>query len=172
MNIGSKTILVNKIIGILVLFFLVTSVYGQDVVVKPLGTLVENGEHHLKMGVWNCTNKDIVVPIADLPWGQYRLGLVLYPGGKLAGDPLKESMPIGDSPSTGIKIPAKSYVEGDIVLDQRFSDIARYEKYGNLLIFWEYDLSLITGGKPEIVGGMVHLDGKISSDTQNLVACK
>lgn len=172
MNIGSKTILVNKIIGIFVLFFLATSVYGHDVVVKPLGTSVENGVHHLKIGVWNCTNKDIVVPIADLPWGQYRLGLVLYPGGKLAGDPLKESMPIGDSPSTGIKIPAKSHVEGDIVLDQRFSDIARYKNYGNLLIFWEYDLSLITGGKPEIVGGMVHLDGKISSDAQHLVACK
>lgn len=161
-----------KTTSALVLLLFVSNAYSQAVIVQPVATLVENGGRHLKMRVWNCTSKDFEVPIADLPWGQYRLGLVLYPGGKLAGDPLKEHIPVGDSPSTKIKIPAKSHVDGEIVLDQRFPDIARYEKYGNLLIFWEYDLSLITGGKPEIVGGMIPFDEKKLSDDERMVACK
>ena len=164
--------LARQVIITMVLTFVVMGAYAKDVMVRPVGTAIDRGKHYLKMRVWNCTRKDIEVHLADLPWGQYRLGLVLYPGGKLADEPLKENLAVGDSPSTEINIPAKGYVDGDIVLDERFFDIARYEKRGNLLVFWEYDLSLITGGKPDIVGGMVPLDGKKSSDDGHGVACK
>lgn len=50
------------------------------------------------MRVWNCTEKEIEVPLADLPLGGHRLGLALYTAGKLAGEPLKESVPIADFP--------------------------------------------------------------------------
>jgi hypothetical protein len=170
-NIKMGGAMVNKIASGLILFSLVTSAYGQAFIVRPAGTAIENGKHYLKMQVWNCTNKDVEVHLADLPWGQYRLGLVLYPGGKLAGEPLKESMPVGDSPGTEIKIPAKSHVDGEIVLDQRFFDIDRYQERGNLLIFWEYDVSLITGGKPQIVGGMLPLDGESPSRKPSQAGC-
>jgi|GEM_PF-2637267 len=171
---GFKNIRVNKmkIIGILILLFLATDAYSQTVAVRPIGTSVKNGAHYLNMRVWNCTNNDIEVPLSELPWGMRTLGLVIYPGGKLAGEPLKESFPVGDSPSTEIKIHAKGYVDGEIPLDQRFFDITRYEKDGNLLVFWEYDLSWITGGKSEIVGGMIPLNGKKASDAEHGVACK
>lgn len=173
MIIGLNNILGNKMkmIGALSLLLLVPNAYSQTVVVQPIATSVENGGHHLKMRVWNCTNKDIEAPLSNLPWGMRTLGLVLYPGGKLAGEPLKERFPVGDSPSTEIKIPKKGYVDGDIALDQRFSDIARYEKSGNLLIFWEYDLSLITGGKSQIVGGMIPLDEKSLPSHERRTGC-
>lgn len=166
--------MVNKMKIILapILLFIATNAYSQAAIVRPIGTFVKNGMHYLKMRVWNCTNKDIEVPISDIPWGMRTLGLVLYQGGKLAGEPLKESFPVGDSPSAEIKIRPRSYIDGDIILDQRFFDIDRYEKYGNLLIFWEYDLSLITGGKPQIVGGMIPLNGKNLTEDDGRLGCK
>lgn len=171
MAIGSNNILVNKIIGTLTLLFFVTSAFGQAAIVQPVGTVIESGKHYLKMRVWNCTNKDIDVPLADLPWGQHTLGLVLYPGGELAGEPLKESFPLADIPDTAVTIKLKNYVEGKIDLDYRFHDIARYEKRGALLIFWEYDLKFITGGNSQIVGGMVPLNGVSSFDGEQRIAC-
>jgi len=164
----------NRSICALILFILsVTTAYGQTSLVRPVGVItVENGRHYFAMQVWNCTDRDIVVPLADLPWGQNTLGLVLYPAGRLAGEPLKESIPVADFPDTKIKIHAKGYVEGRVDLDSRFLGIARYEGRGNLLIFWEYDLSLITGGNSQFVGGMVPFDG--SSQLKNVAstACK
>lgn len=148
-----------KRIFTLALLFFVTNAFGQAVRVSPLEAITESGTHYLEMRVWNCSNRDIEVPLADLPWGQYTLGLVLYPGGKLAGEPLKESVPLADVPDTATKIPAKSYIDGKVDLDDRFHDISRYEKSENLLIFWEYDLSLITRGDSQIVGGMIPLYG-------------
>ncbi|UJJ55724.1 hypothetical protein [Rhodanobacter thiooxydans] len=133
---------------------------------------MENGRHYFDLQVWNCTDRDIVVPLANLPWGQNTLGLVLYPAGRLAGEPLKESIPVADFPDSKIKIQAKGHVEGRVDLDSRFVGIARYAGRGNLLIFWEYDLSLIIGGNSQFVGGMVPFGG--ASQTKNVtgIACK
>lgn len=150
----------NRIFLALVLFITCgTNAYTQEIFVQPAGTVIEGGRHYLKMQVWNCSDDDIEVPFANLPWGQYTLGLVLYPAGKLAGEPLRERIPIGDSPSTKIKIKAKGRVDGKIDLDYRFKDISRYKNSGSLLVFWAYDTSLITGGKPLFAGGMIPLDG-------------
>ena len=163
----------NRSICALILFILsVTSAYGQTTLVRPVGVTVENGRHYLEMKVWNCTNRDIAVPLADLPWGQNTLGLVLYPASRLAGEPLRESIPAADFPDTKIKIQAKGHVEGKVDLDSRFLGIAHYEGRGNLLIFWEYDLSLITGGNSRFVGGMVPFDGTGQTKSAMGITCK
>lgn len=163
----------NKIILALLTFVIpVASVCGQDFIVEPAGTMIEGGRHYLKMKVWNCTKDNVEVPFADLPWGQYRLNLVLYPAGKLAGEPLKAINPIGDSPSTKIMIKAMSYVDGKVDLDYRFSNISRFDKGDNLLVFWAYDTSLIVGGKPQFVGGMIPLDEGVPSEGKAHTGCK
>lgn len=172
MHIGSSNIRINKIIGVVVTCFLAANVYGQTVIVQPVKVTKENGRHLLKMEVWNCTNKDIDVPLADLPWGQYRLGLVLYPAGKLAGEPLKENVAVGDSPDTEIKISAKGSASGEVDLDSRFLGVGRYEAGKNLLIFWEYDLSLIQGGNSQFVGGMIPLDMESPRESGAKAGCK
>ena len=162
----------NRSIYALILFILsVTSAYGQTSLVRPVGVSVEHGRHYFDMQVWNCSDHDIAVPLADLPWGQNTLGLVLYPAGRLAGEPLKESIPVSDFPDTRIKIQAKGHVEGRVDLNSRFLGIARYEGRGNLLIFWEYDLSLITGGNPQFVGGMIPFDRPSQAENLTGIAC-
>jgi hypothetical protein len=166
MKTGFKNASLHRSFHALMLFFLsMTGAYGQDVIVQPVGTTIENGRHDFKLQVWNCTNSDIEVPLADLPWGENKLGLVVYHAGKLAGEPLKEGIPIADFPDTTIKIQAKSHVEGSVDLDSRFLDIARVKNPEDLLIFWEYDLSLIVGGHAQYVGGMVPFNRTSSSRT-------
>jgi hypothetical protein len=157
----------------LILFILsVTSAYGQAFIVRPAGIVIENSRHYFNVQIWNCTSRDVAVPLADLPWGQNTLGLVLYPASRIAGEPLKESIPAADFPDTKIKIQAKDYVEGRVDLDSRFLGISRYEGRSNLIVFWVYDLSLITGGRSQFVGGMVPFDGSSSAKNVAGTACK
>lgn len=173
MKTGLRRIFMNRFVYALILFILsMTSAYGQAFLVRPVGGVVENGRHYFNVQVWNCTGRDVEVPLADLPWGQSTLGLVLYPAGRLAGEPLKESIPAVDFPSTKVRIQAKDHVEGRVDLDSRFLGISRYEGRGNLLIFWEYDLSLIAGGNSHVVGGMVPFDASGKAKSAAGIACK
>jgi hypothetical protein len=158
-NTGSRKIFISKALWLLALFVVpMTSAYGQAFLVHPIGTSMEGGRHYLNMRVWNCTNHDVVIPLPNLPWGEHTLGLVLYTApGKLAGEPLKQQTLIADFPDTKVKIQAKGYVDGRVDLESQFPDIPRYEKHVSLLIFWEYDVSLIAGGDSRFVGGMIPL---------------
>lgn len=153
----------------LILSFLsfAVSARGYSVNVLSTGVEVKGGQHLLEMQVWNCSNHDIEVPFGNLPWAGNTLGLVLYPVEKIRGVPLKEESPIADFPSTGIKIKAGGYIEGDAQLEPRFGDLSRYDKSDGLLVFWSYDVSWITGGDPMIAAGVVPLGKtKLSAPSQ------
>ncbi|MFK2878274.1 hypothetical protein [Rhodanobacter hydrolyticus] len=135
----------------------VVAAQGHGITVLSSGVVLEGGRHLLKMQVWNCTNHEIEVPLGELPWAGNTLGLVLYPGGKISGVPLKEESPIADFPATGIKIKAGGHIEGDAQLEPRFGDLSRYDKGDGLLVFWSYDVSWITGGEPMFAVGVVPL---------------
>lgn len=141
----------------MLLFLSVNVVYAQTVMVRASSISVENGRHYLDMSVANCTGLDITVPLANLPWGQYNPGLVLYRAGKLAGNSLKEDLPIGDVPVKAVVVPANSEIHGRVDLDYRFSALSDGSNRRNLVLFWVYDLSLISGGPSRFVGGMVPL---------------
>jgi hypothetical protein len=146
--------------GLAALILTAVNAYGQTVRVEPIAMQVDKGRHYLKMAVWNCSHADMVVQLADLPWGKHKLGLVLYPAGKLASDPLKENVPIEGAQDRQVEIREGGRAVGTIDLDAAFPSIGRYENQHNVLMFWAYDASLVEGGASRFVGGMFHLDGE------------
>ncbi|RUL68363.1 hypothetical protein [Dyella choica] len=143
----------------LILSFLsfVVCAQGHGINVLSSGVEVKGGRHILKMQVWNCSNHELEVPLVFLPWGGDSLGLVLYPAGKIRDTPLKEEYPIADFPPVRVKIKANGHVEGDVELEPRFGDLSRYDTSDGLLVFWSYDMSLITGGSSAFKAGVVPL---------------
>lgn len=143
----------------LILSFLsfVALAQGGGINVLSSGVEVKGGQHILKMQVWNCTTHEIDIPLAFLPWGGSSLGIVLYPARRVRGTPLKEEPSIADFPPVRIKIKASGYVEGGVALEPRFGDLSRYDRSGGLLVFWSYDMSLITGGNPMFAAGVIPL---------------
>lgn len=143
----------------LMLGFLSFAVCAQGSGIKVLSSGIETkgGRHNLKMQVWNCTTRELEVPLFSLPWGGDSLGIVLYPAGKIRNAPLKEQYPVADFPPVTIKIKPNGHVEGEAELEPRFGDLSRYDTNGGLLVFWSYDMSLITGGDPTFAAGVVPL---------------
>lgn len=143
----------------LMLSFLSFAVCAQESGIKVLSSGIETkgGRHDLKMQVWNCTTHELEISLVDLPWGGDSLGLVLYPASKIRSTPLKEQYVIADFPPVTIKIKPNGHVEGEAELEPRFGDLSRYDTNGGLLVFWSFDMSLITGGDPTFAAGVVPL---------------
>jgi len=143
----------------LILSFLSFVACAQEHGIKVLseGVEIKGGRHNLKMQVWNCTGHELEIPLVYLPWGGNSLGIVLYPAGKIRSTPLKEQYQIADFPPVTIKIKPDGHVEGEAELEPRFGDLSRYDTNGGLLVFWSFDMSLITGGDPTFAAGVVPL---------------
>ncbi len=109
----------------------------------------------LKLSVWNCSNKKAVVELADLPWGENAIGLVVYAAGQRAGAPLSEARRIADFPIESVVIPPGSPITKEVNLSDLFPSLSHYKNFNNLVVFWVYDLSLIQGGHSIYVGGML-----------------
>ena len=168
MKIGSRNISIFNVAFALGLLCLVWSKsYAQTFVVSPVETRLEKGRHYLVLEVKNCGGRDVTVPLSDLPWGQHKLGLILYPAGRLASDPLPTMTNASDFPDTPIKIKANGVVTGSVDLDTLVPNISRYDGQHNLLMFWVYDLSLLEGGKSRYVGGMFPFDNSVRTEGPN-----
>jgi len=168
MKIGSRNISIFRVAFTFgLLCFVWCKAYAQTFVVSPIETRLEKGRHYLVIEVKNCSRSDVVIPLSDLPWGQHKLGLILYPAGRLASDPLQAITNASDFPDTPIQIKASGAVRGSVDLDTLFPDISRYDGQHNLLIFWAYDLSLLGGGKSRYVGGMFPFDNSVRTEGLN-----
>ncbi|MGP1665329.1 MAG: hypothetical protein ACTS5I_05340 [Rhodanobacter sp.] len=116
---------------------------------------VDQGSVYLDLSVWNCSGHRVVEQLADLPWGEHAIGIVVYAAGPRAGQPLEETGLIEDFPIKEVTISPGSSVSGRINLSRRFPRLSRYREYNGLVLFWVYDLSLIQGGADAYVGGML-----------------
>lgn len=110
---------------------------------------------YLDMVVWNCSRQPVAPQLADLPWGENAIGLVVYAAGPRGGQPLVEVGPISDFPMKEVKIPPRNSVAGTINISRLFPALSRYSRYDDLMLFWVYDMSLIQGGERAYVGGML-----------------
>lgn len=116
---------------------------------------VVKGSVYLDVAVWNCSRHRVVKQLADLPWGENAIGIVVYAAGPRGGQPLMEAGPIADFPIKDVAISPRSFASGAINLSRLFPDLVRYTKYNDLVLFWVYDMSLIQGGAHAYVGGML-----------------
>lgn len=167
MNIGLR----KTFTGSLTLAFL-AAVLSSPVEATPGGhpfsveaQAIKDKGYKLKVTLQNCSDTTFKVPIANLPWGQNRLGLVLYSAGKVAGEPLPQSIKIADFPFTQIEIKPHASISGVVNLDSEFPALARYASKQDIVAFWVYDTSLLDGGLTEYVGGMVLLDPEHGVDS-------
>jgi hypothetical protein len=177
MKTGSREISMNRIFACLLLFACsVSCVYAEDFRVRAIGADIENGKLYLKLQVWNCSNKRTELPLADLPWGENAIGLVVFSAGQRGGQALPVVMPIADFPDTKVAIANMGFLQGRVDLSSRFPDLARYfardGNFDGMVVFWEYDMSLIVGGNSRFVGGMIPVGSSNGSEKLAANACE
>ena len=135
-------------IGILAFSFSLVSEAAPSSYSLPIKVEAIPGKtYSLKITVWNCTGKALTVPLANFPWGQHRLGLVLYSAGKLTGEPLQQAIKIADFPLKEIIVRTQSSVSGVINLNDEFPTLSRYKSKKDIVAFWVYERACLTEGR-------------------------
>ncbi|MFC5582167.1 hypothetical protein [Rhodanobacter terrae] len=135
--------------------FPLAAIGGQRFQVSARSIHEINGSLYLKLTVRNCSDVRSVTQLADMPWGEHAIGLVVYAAGSREGEALRQVTKIADFPDKNIVLQSGSLVSGEINLTNIFPDLLRYKNYKDLVLFWVYDMSLLEGGRSNYVGGML-----------------
>lgn len=77
--------------------------------------------------------------LADMPWAENAIGLVVYAAGPRGGQPLVEAGPISNFPIKEVKIPPRGSVSGTINISRLFPALSRYSRYDDLMLFRGYN---------------------------------
>lgn len=132
---------------------------GADLPIAVEATGVEKSGHnfYLDIRVWNCSSKELVMDITNLPWGGILTSkqVIYHPA---SGKVMQARYPVEDFSEAPYTIPAGGSISGKVDLGKYFHELTEIKHPDNWVVFWLYEpfgSKNIPVGK---FGGMIPLD--------------
>lgn len=132
------------------------AVVGASIAIKATGIAEHDGLHWLRLTLWNCSAKPLVVRGPFAPWGENTLIMGLYGADRLPGRVWKpESIP-QKVPSSRVTLPSGGHTSGEVAL--LFPPFGSHsQEKGPYVLFWSYNTGLMEERPARQLSGAVNI---------------
>lgn len=129
---------------------------GARIAIKANGVVEHDGLHWLRLTLWNCSGKPLVVSGAFAPWGEHTLIMALFgadrlPGRVWAPESIPQTVPI-----SRITLPSGGHTSGEVAL--LFPPFGRHSlEKGPYVLFWSYNTGSMGESPARQLSGAVNI---------------